>query len=674
MRRFALLGLISLPLVVAACSSDASTSAAPANTAALFVVPSSLDELSDTHFFDHPFPSDLRRDADGTAHFGGFPNPAAVPLLDAYVAVTKGLLHGFSPTAAIYLRFTGAIDPATLPADPPSSTAKDSSVQIVDVDPTSPEHGQRKLLQTRWQAEEGVYWQPDTLAVLPMIGRSLRPHTRYAVVVTNKVRAAGGAAIAPSEDLAETLGEKPATDRTRAAHDAFAPAVSELAAAGIAAADIAHLTVFTTDDPTEETYAIIDDVKANVPAPTAAPAAWAQKEQTATYDVYEGTYGPSPNYQAGTPPFAKQGGGFVFDGGKPVLQGTFDLRFALTVPNKCTAPAGGYPVVLYAHGTGGDYRSYIQDGTADALASRCLAAMGIDQIFHGTRPGAPPANDPQRDSTIQFLFFNFDNPTAARTSNRQAAIDVVQQARLFTASQTKVPAAIARTGQDIAFDPTKVMFFGHSQGGLNGPLFLAGSDLARGGVLSGAGSVIGLAFLDKTKPVDVAAAVRFLLGLSDAERAKELDVFHPAISLIQSLIDVADPINYAAQIVREPRAGAAPKSIYQTEGVTPDGTGDTYAPPSGIEALSVGIGLPRVLPGIHPIEAAAWAGLADVSIPAGGLSGDLAGGQATGVLAQFTPKAGSDGHFVVFDVPQARAQAATFLENLAADPKGRVSP
>src|SRR5690606_35661071 len=120
-----------------------------------------------------------------------------------------------------------------------------------------------------------------------------------------------------------------------------------------------------------------------------------------------------------------------------------------------------------------DYRSFIGDGTARALAQRCLASMGIDQVLHGTRPGAPPESDPNRDSKIELYFFNFENPLAARTHNRQATADVVQQARLFTESKAKIPASVSKTGADIAFDGSKVLFFGHSQGGLNGPLFLA---------------------------------------------------------------------------------------------------------------------------------------------------------------------------------------------------------
>jgi hypothetical protein len=144
------------------------------------------------------------------------------------------------------------------------------------------------------------------------------------------------------------------------------------------------------------------------------------------------------------------------------------------------------------------------------------------------------------------------------------------------------------------------------------------------------------------------------------------------MTLLQSMVDAADPLQYGGIIARTPRAGYAPKSIFQTEGTGPDGVGDSYAPPHGIEALSVAIGLPRQLPGVKPIVEAGWAGIADVTIPAEGLSGNIGEGRASGVLAQFVPTAGKDGHFVIFNIPEARSQAASFLANLAADPKGRV--
>jgi hypothetical protein len=296
--------------------------------------------------------------------------------------------------------------------------------------------------------------------------------------------------------------------------------------------------------------------------------------------------------------------------------------------------------------------------------------MGIDQIFHGDRPGAPPGDD---EITISILFFNFQNPTSARTNGRQAAIDEVQRARLFTETHLTVPATVAQGGKEIRFDASKLMFFGHSQGGLNGPLFTAIDPSARGAVFSGSGADTSLGLLEKTQPApSVAALVRsVLLGLKPGEDA-ELDAFHPMMSLIQTMIDVTDPLHYGRLQTTEPRSGFSAKSIYMTEGINPDGTGDHYAPPHGIEAHALSIGLPPQEPLEHTIAELQWGGAQPIMVPSGGLSGDLAGGKASGVIAQWAVPHGDDGHFVVFDVPAARAQAGQFLQNLAASPVGRV--
>jgi hypothetical protein len=664
-------------------SPDGATDAPSGPVTSLWIAPASLDMLAQDHFYDHPWPSDMRVDITGAPHWGGFYNPRLTPLIDSYVAATHDLTVGFSPSAFGYYRFTGDIDPSTLPATPQATLDPSSSVQLIDIDGTSPEHGQRKLAMVYWQQPDGVYWLHDTLVIGPAPGYPLRPNTHYAVVVTSKVKAMGGAPVLPSADLKATLGLAPATGPTQTAHDLFAPAVTGLMAAGIQPADIVHFTAFTTNDPTAQLFSIVDDVHAHVPAPTADAAMWQQKEQTTDYDVYQGVYGPVPLYQSGTPPFTSSGGSFVFDpsSGRPMLQSTFNARFTLVVPNaqKCPMPATGYPIVLYAHGTGGDYRSIVDEGNSFgqlfAMAPNCLASMGIDQVCHGTHPGAPSLTDPNLEGDEEICFYNFDNPLAGRTNGQQGAIDVVQQARLFTNSSLTVPSATSRTGAAITFDATRLMFAGHSQGGQNGSLFLAADKAARGGILSGSGSFIVVALLEKTSPTpSVSGLVQTVLDIKPAESMGELNLFHPALNLAQSMIDVADPLNYVGYMTVHPRSGATAKSIYQSEGVNPDGTGDTYAPPHGIELGSVASGFPRMLPAQHTIAEAAYSGLGDIAIPAGGLQGNMANGNATCVLAQFPPPMGHDGHFVLFDVPQAHVQAGEFMKSLAADPKGRVTP
>jgi hypothetical protein len=149
-----------------------------------------------------------------------------------------------------------------------------------------------------------------------------------------------------------------------------------------------------------------------------------------------------------------------------------------------------------------------------------------------------------------------------------------------------------------------------------------------------------------------------------------VSLLYPPMTLAQTIVDPVDPVNYARYLAREPAFGP-PKSIYMSEGVGPDGEGDSYAPPRGCEALAMAAGLPIQTPIIHPPEDAAWGGLEPVTIPAEGLSGNLGGGMASGVLAQWAPEE-DDGHFVVFDIAGARAQSSEFLRLLAEDAKGRV--
>jgi hypothetical protein len=624
-------------------------------------------------FYDHPWPSDLRRAADGTLLVDGFVNPRSVPFVNLYVKAARGLLRGFSPAAPGYLRFDSPIDETTLPKNPADATSSSSSVQLVDIDPASPEHGRRHPILLRAQSTDGVYVPKNTLAFIPAPGHPLRGGTRYALVVTAGLLAKGGRAFRPAHALAQILGQEPiatndaAVQRAKATLGSAAP---ELAGAGIAPSSVAHLAVFTTQAPTDETERIRDFVVNQYAVPDVT--SWSANDVVGgVLDVYQGEYGPSPDFQQGTVPFGRfgDGGGFVFGAdGKPVVQRENKLRFALAVPNAaaCPMPAAGYPIALYAHGTGGDYRSMLgARHEAEALAKRCIAAMGIDQPFHGTRPGS----DPFRELYV----FNVENPISVRANFSQAAIEVVQQARLFTARQIKVPAVTSRTGAEIRFDGSRVLFFGHSQGGINGPIFLAVDGQARGGVLSGSGAFLSMAFLEKKSPIDVVGIMREALALGPGEES-QLDIFNPAIALAQTIVDPSDTVHYARKIITEPRAGQRPKSIFMTQGIRADGTGDTFAPPDAIELHATALGVPPAAPMVRRFDSMSWSGVSEVAIPATGLSGNLAGGAATGLLVQWAPGPNEEGHFVIYNQPKAMAQAARFMEALAQDPVARVLP
>ena len=98
-----------------------------------------------------------------------------------------------------------------------------------------------------------------------------------------------------------------------------------------------------------------------------------------------------------------------------------------------------------------------------------------------------------------------------------------------------------------------------------------------------------------------------------------------------------------------------PKDIFQSDGVL-----DGYIPSVGIEAVAVAAGLSPVLPVLRPVPGFALRALDPVSAP---VSGNLGG--RTAVFLQYPQRQGSDGHFVFYDIEDARRQADGFISSLA---------
>jgi hypothetical protein len=602
--------------------------------------------------FQVPWPNDLSRDAMGRVRFDLFPQQGVHALVRTYLTRFEGRLDGFSPNGAVYLRFGMALDATTLPGSARATLSAESPLQLVDVDPASPQRGERVPLQ--WYVRDSAtrYWAAHTLAVAPVHGYPLRPATRYALVATTALRGAGAVALSRDADLDAVLAESGGDEAVGAARRLYAPAVTALEAAGVPRARVLSLSVFTTGDPTSEFFRAADWLRSEGPQPRLIDIDAGTAGEG--FITFRGHYGPNPVFQSGAAPYGEIGSGdFVPDAqGIPRPQGTEDIRFVLTVPTNRTRPAGGWPIAIYAHGTGGNASSFVSDRTAAALAAQGVATLGFDQIFHGER--ATPGTSPDT------AFFNFTNPFAGRTNNRQAALDLVQCGRFVRALTFVVPWETGPVTE--RFDPDQVFFYGHSQGGLNGPLWLAAEPTARAAVLSGAAGVLALSIVLKTEPVNIPQTITSVLQL----QRDELVALHPLATLLQTLADPADPINYARFIVREPRAGQRGKHIFQTQGFV-----DRYSPPAAIAALALATGLPLTAPVGHPEPGWDLLGLAPSMLPLRGNVMLPGMGQATTASwMQFNAPSGRDGHFVVFDVPDARLRAAAFLGTAARDPEG----
>lgn len=594
-------------------------------------------------FYTLPYPNDLHLGANGELDLSRYPQQEPGTILADYVAAFD-TIEGAGTNSGIYFRFDGAIDPASLPQDANASVDAASTAFLVDVTPGSPTYGMKHPLKMRFTELAYDFIGPFWLAMLPFPGLPLREKTTYAAVLTDGIKAKDGGAVVRAKDFDAVMGSAGDAQVT-AARAAYKPLTDWLGTQPGLSAHVINATVFTTGDFTSIMFKLRAAVLAQAPNPQLADLKYDGEDQAGVDDIYEGTY-QGPNFQTGTAPYLSgKGGDLAVDAdGNPKIDHLETLRVAMTIPKGAPMPAAGWPVVLYAHGTGGNYKSFINDGSGSAAALikdssgqviTRMAMISIDQVVHGTR--VPPGTD------YDLAFFNLKNLPAFRANPKQGALDDFQLLRL---SKNIDVAAAPSTNAPIKFDPAHIYFKGHSQGGLTGPLFVAAEPEEKAAIFSGAGGVIIYALLDKTEPVNIPAVVGALFH-------DPVDEYHPVLNLAQAYAESSDPENYAKYYFREPPAQFAAKPIYQSLGIV-----DHYTPIPVIKALALAMGVQPVGPQLLPIEGLDLAGQTWATAP---VQNNVAGGAATGVVLEYTAPAGDDGHFVVFDVPAAVQQSNRFL-------------
>ena len=441
----------------------------------------------DPTFAATPWPSD-RLD------FGGsFPNPDASPFLDNYLAYADGAIDGFSRNGAVYFGLTAAIDAATLPSPVAAMNDPRAAAQLVDLTAGSLEYGRRFPLEFAQRVGGAhAYYPVTTLVMRPVDGFPLADAHTYSAFLTDDLRGATGRRLVEDRAFSRALSVDPT----------LAPLQTWLRGAAVSRGHVVVGTCFTTQDATGELRAI----EAFLPElPTTDLYDVEPGVATAGYQQILARY-RAPAFQTGTKPYFSSGGDFEFGhDGRPVVAGDEELRVRIVVPQGET-PAGGWPVVLYGHGTGGDWSSCLDianDVTRDGLAMVC-----IDQPLHGERGGGV---DPT------FVTFNILNPASARTNFRQGAVDTSWLARLITDGRFDLSADTTGLDTGVALNPDTLGLFGHSQGAVTGALTLAVAPLIDGGVLSGTTGLFGSAgLLQRQDPIDVGA---FLARSSESPRA-----------------------------------------------------------------------------------------------------------------------------------------------------------
>jgi hypothetical protein len=159
--------------------------------------------------------------------------------------------------------------------------------------------------------------------------------------VTDAVRATGGGKVGRAADLDAVLSIETGLGAREAARTAWSGALSEIERAGIERERSCTSPCSRRTIPSHRPRRSATMCEGAYPAPTRAPDAWTGAEADTNIDVYEGSYGPSPDFQRGTIPFLAYGDGgelsFGSDG-VPIVEREFELRFALAVPKAAACP------------------------------------------------------------------------------------------------------------------------------------------------------------------------------------------------------------------------------------------------------------------------------------------------------------------------------------------------
>ena len=643
-------------------------------------------------FYTLPFPNDARIKG-GHLDLSGHPtlkrSLLGFDLVQRYVDAMEDETTGFSTVGSVIFRVSRPLSFGSLVA----GKGADDTMVLVDVTPGSPDYGVR--MPVSWSAVSGkgsggTYVCDNWIAFRTLWVRPLRQGTTYAALLRKGIKDADGAAYGPDADFGAVIGaSKPSDSAVSAAWTAYAPlrawaADKELPVCGtqesggcrIEAKELLSAAVFTTARADATVQKLRDAVEA-APMPTVSDLVvcdGATKSPCddgltgsdhqrgcvgvdARYTEIQGRFS-SPIWQKGTRPYMdpEDGGAIVVDGsGTPQSQGMEDVCFSLSVPKGVPMPEGGWPVILYGHGTGGSYRSPMGNGFAGDFAKIDVegtlvgaAVLSFDQVMHGPRRG-------ETELGPDVLFFNFANPKAARGNALQSVADWFRVERL--ARTLDLPDSL--TGSPVLLDPEKVFLTSHSQGSTSAPAYMAHSLHAKLGIFSGAGGGLILSLLSKTSPVDIPSAIGFVLADVDGTGASRVGEHHPVLNLVQHYFEEIEPLTFAPSIFYEPPAGISPKHLLHVWGF-----GDTYVPDTTAKSFASAMRAVQATPYDSKI------GGTNAKDPPFSKTWVADNMWVTAAVTDHAPDGDYDGHFVLFRNADAIRQAVQFVGTALTSPDG----
>lgn len=614
-------------------------------------------------FFDAPWPSDLRLNADGTPDLTGYPAVSGI-------AVVEGLLRiaderrAFPTIPVASFRFTAPLAEAISTDVIPAQT--DSSVLLFNVDADSPDYG--VLIPTVAITQASDLWTGENLlSVAPRPGFILRPETTYAFVIRTTFNDASGDPLVVNEALATLAADgTPSGARGADAAALYAPMWATLDTLGVPRDSVAAATVFSTSDAVRESHELSNRV---LDAETIAL-------DTLRLDPTDGTDHERyceliaqvelPQYQRGTPPFNTEGTFEIGDDGLPIEQRRETALVHLAIP-KQPMPDDGYPLLVYFHGSGGTANEPIDRSPIAADGSQprgqgpahVVAEHGIATL--GTSLPLSPDRLPEA-SAIEYL--NLGNLSATRDTFRQGMIEQRLMIRLMREIEIDPATLAGCDGPELPagetmyrFDADHFMGMGQSMGGMYTNLIGAIEPTLEALVPTGAGGHWSY-FITVTSLIG--GLPRLLATVLRVPQAN-ISFLHPSLHLLALGWEPAEPFVSMPRVSRRPLEGFPARSVYE-----PVGEDDEYFPIEVYDAAVLAYGHPQAGDEVWPSMQPALAldgldGIRSYSITNNLTSEN--GETYTGIVAQYAPDF-TNGHYIYMQLEDVRYQWSCFLRTV----------